>query len=151
MNSTDESFFQLALVTEVDVNGLVGIGVHQFAVNDLEFDGVDGRAAAPAAAGDGCSGGVGRCGRRGGLGGWDDCPIDVGITTAFAAEVEPPGAVSVDDDVAVVADEHAVLRLPMRAILRPPDALPRPGVGNQPILALPMNALGPFAVAVRSE
>ena len=38
-----------ALVAEVDVNRLVGIGVHQFAVNNLEFDDVDGRAASPAA------------------------------------------------------------------------------------------------------
>ena len=44
-------FFQFALVAEVDVNGLVGIGVHQFAVDDLKFDDVDGRAAAPSAAG----------------------------------------------------------------------------------------------------
>src|ERR1039458_9330849 len=99
--------FQFALVAEIDGNGLVGIGVHQFAVDYLEFHDVDGRSAARATARLRRSGWLGR------LSGGDDCPIDVGASAVLAAEVEPPGAVPIDDDVAVVADEDALLRLPM--------------------------------------
>jgi len=82
------------------------------------------------------------------LSGRDDRPVDVGIAAVLAAEVEPPRAIPVDDDVTVIADEHALLRLPMRAIVGGPHALSRPCVGNQPILALPVNALRPLAIAV---
>src|SRR5262249_5676240 len=122
---------------EIDICGLRGIASAELAIGDREFDHINsGRSSTTSAA----TPRAGLCacwsGRR-------------AARAAVAAKIEPPRPVAANHDIPMRADQVLVLTLPVRAVIRAPHTHPvRPAVGDEPVLALPMDDLGPFTVVV---
>src|ERR1035437_10319620 len=128
---------RLAHRFEVNPRRPSGIAGDQLAIDNREFHDVDRRGASPQWR---------RAGRLRGLRYRPGIGWPKGLPTT---KIEPPRAAPADHDIAVRPDESLVLRRPVQAVIRHPHAHSRgPGIGDEPVLSLPMNHLRPLAVAV---